>query len=518
MKWLRTAILSQILLLPAALLVAQDNRLIPVNDYAYEYIVRLQRRGHLLELNPTAVPYRRHEVRQALAAVDTLHLGISEAYWVKLLNRALGPIPEEDKDTAIGYQVAFAANTINSDRIDMMRPLGDALNFYWYGTVASAYIDTGPVVGEMGLYHNRFYENDPDGFDTALRLWGRSEHSYAGYNSRWASVYAGRWDVHWSVPGQTAVAVSNNARSRDQLMVRLGGPRLSVTGILSELDSATGDYFTGRAADDTVHTASTHRFFAAHRWDWRPSKRFMISFIESAIYSGPGAGISLKYLNPLHPFSFVVDNRPKNEENNGFLGGLVWAQYRRLTLHGQLYVDDIKLQPSKGPETITFIMTGSAAYALPHADLVFSLDAVTSRAYNAPQAPGRYIYLNRGLATQFSDYVQTAFSSEFFLDRWIPGLRAGAKATVLWQGERDMRQPFPGLDERPRNILDGNVRRTYRGAVLAAWQPRHWFWMSLDLGLNATVQDGMPRTWRMVGLVHAGFRLRLDGSYDLWNW
>ncbi|MDE2732031.1 MAG: hypothetical protein OXI38_11625 [Bacteroidota bacterium] len=515
---IRAALLSVVMLLPAGFLHAQDNRLIPVGDYAYEYIVRLQRRGHLLELNPTSVPYQRGDILRALANVDTLRLEVSEAYWIKLLNRSLKPARKSEDEAEVGYRFAVAANTINSDRMDMMRPHGDAVNFYWYGTWASAYIDTGPVVAEMGLYHNRFYENDPDGLDTALRLWARSEHTYAGVHTRWASLYAGRWDAHWAVPGATAVAVSSNARSRDQLMLRLGGPRLSVTGLLSELDSATGAYFTGRAADDTVRTAGTRRFFAAHRWDWRPSRKFMISFMESAIYSGIGSGISLKYLNPLHPFTFIVDNVPKNDENNGFLGGLMWAQYRKLTLHGQLFVDDIKLQPSKGPETITYIVTGSAAYALPRADLTFGFDAVTSRAYNAPQAPGRYIYLNRGLATQFSDYVQTSLGVEVFLDSWVPGLRTGAGAVVLWQGERDMRQPFPGLDERPRNILDGSVQRTVRGAVLAAWQPRHWFWISMDLGVNTTSQDLMPQETRFVGLVHAGLRLTLEGGLNLWSW
>ena len=510
--------LCLLLLLLVTDVTAQNNRLIPVGDYVYDYVVRLQRRGHLLELNPTAIPYRRGDVLDAMAKVDTLRLEATETHWLKLLNRSLKPARKEKDDAAIGYMFTTSANTINSDRIDMMRPHGDVVNFYWYGTWAAAYIDTGPFVGEIGLYQSRFYENDPDGIDTALRLWARSDHSYVGYHNRRASVYVGRWDTHWSVPGETAVVVSNNARSRDQLMLRIGGPRLSITGLLSELDSATGDYFTGRAADDTVRTASTRRFFAAHRWDWRPSKKFMISFMESAIYSGASSSLSLKYLNPLHPFTFVVDNTPKNDENNGFLGGLMWAQFKRFTLHGQLFVDDIQLQPSKGPETITFIATGSAAYALPKADLVFTFEAVSSRAYNAPQAAGRYIYLNRGLATQFSDYIQTALSTEFFLDDWAPGLRAGAQATMLWQGERDIRQPFPSLDEFPRNILDGNVQHTLRGSILAGWQPLHWFWISMDLGINTSILDGSPRQTRFMGIINAGFRFTLDGGLDLWDW
>ncbi len=511
-------ILLFLLVFTPASSLAQDDRLIPAGDYAYEYIVRLQRRGHLLELNPTAIPYRRGDVWAALDHVDNSRLEPAEAHWVKLLRHSLKPAtPHEDK-AGVGYTFLVAAQTINSDRIDPLRPQGDAINFYWYGTWATAYLDAGPIVGEMGLYHNRFYENDPDGFDVALRLWARSEHTYAGYHSRWASAYLGRWDVHWGVPGETATVMSDNARSRDQLMLRLGGNRLSVTGLLGELDSATGGrYFTGRAADDSVRLGSTRRFMAAHRWDFRPSKRFMLSFMESAIYSGVSASPSLKYLNPLHPFTFVVDNIPKNDENNGMLAGLMWAQWNRLTLHGQFLVDDIRLQANTGPETITFVMAGTAALALRSADLEFSFDAVTSRAYNAPQPEGRYIYLNRGLATQFSDYVQASLAAEFYLDRWVPGLRVAPRIDRLWQGERDMRQPFPGNDERPRNLLDGTVERTTRSAVYAAWQPLHWWWLSMDAGVNFSQRGSAAHKTRFVGLISAGVRLTLDGSLDLWS-
>ena len=94
--------------------------------------------------------------------------------------------------------------------------------------------------------------------------------------------------------------------------------------------------------DDSVRVGNKRRYLAAHRWDWRPSRNFMLSAMESVLYSGSNAGLSLKYLNPLHPFTFVVDNRPKNEENNGFVTGLLWAQFKRLTVHAQMMVDDFK--------------------------------------------------------------------------------------------------------------------------------------------------------------------------------
>ena len=510
---LRVLFVSPFILLPI-LVQAQGNRLLPVNDYAYEYIVRLQRRGHLLELNPTSLPYRRGDVWDALGRLDTTALNSSEQHWARLLRDKLQPVNKPEAETTAGYTFMVAADIINSDRKDLVRPLGESVNFYWYGTWATGYLEAGPAVAELSLQHNRFYENDPDGLDATLRLWARSEHSYVGWHSRWVSAYAGRWDIHWSAPGDASTIVSNNARSRDQILLRIGGPRASITAVLSELDSATdGRYYTGRAADDSVAFGSTRRFHAAHRWDYRPSKKFVISFMESAIYSGPTAGVSLKYLNPVNPFTFVVDNAPKNDDNNGFLAGLLWAQLKRLTLQGQFMVDDIRLQANTGPETITFVLTGSATYALPRADLRLTLETVTSRAYNAPQTEGQYIFLNRGLATQFSDYVHTSLSAEFYMDHKVRGLRFGPKLDILLQGERDMRQPFPGNSETVSNLLDGDVEQTIRGSIGVTYQPKHWWWIAADGGYNVTDSGSN----RLVGLISAGVILTLDTAIDLWS-
>ncbi len=493
---------------------AQGTRLLPTRDSAYEYIVRLQQRGHLLDLNPTSLPYQRGEVWDALVQIDTTRLSSAEVHWVNLLREKLQPAASSEDGGGAGFAFMPGGDVINSERLDVVRPIGDVPNVYWHGTV-SGYLEAGPAVAEMSFLHSQYYDRDPDGLDAVLRLRVRSEHSYAGWSRRWVSAYLGRWDIHWGTPGDASTILSDNARSRDQIFFRIGGRRASITAVLSELDSATdGRYYTGRAADDSVKFGSVRRFHAAHRWDYRPTRTFMISFMESAIYTGSASSISLKYLNPVNPFAFVVDNAPKNDDNNGFLAGLIWAQIKRLTLQGQFMIDDIRLQSNTGPETVTFALTGSAVYALPAADLKLTLETVTSRAYNAPQVSGQYIYLNRGLATQFSDYVHASLSAEFYMDHRIPGLRLGPKIDVLLQGERDMRQVFPPGSESIRNLLDGDTARTVRGSLRFTYQPGHWWWIAADGGYNIN----RDRANQFIGLVSGGVMFTIDRSFKLWDW
>ena len=139
-----------------------------------------------------------------------------------------------------------------------------------------------------------------------------------------------------------------------------------------------------------------------------------------------------------------------------------------------------------------------------------ALKAVSARAYNAPQPEGRYIYLQRGLATQFSDYVTGAIWADVYLDRITPGLRLQPRIALLYQGERDMRQPFPSNDADLDNILDGDVVKTLRMACDVVYQPAPWAWVRAEGGLNRT--DGRTR---FAGSLTVGVRVALQAIMPL---
>ena len=506
---------------------AQRHRLVPEGDWAYAYIERLQRRGHLLELNPTSVPYQQGDVADALAGLDRATLRRGEARWVRLLEEALGLDNPEDDEVRWGVSLGAGLDAANTDRLDVLRPTDTASPTLQVGDVRlypnaalRAYLESGRLIAHLGVQHSVYYNDDPDGLDVANRLMTRSEPAYVGYDGRFARLYVGRFGNHWGVPGEAATVVSGNPRPYDQVHLRLGGSRFSVQALLGELDSVTEDgRFTGRVGDDTVRVGNKRRFLAAHRFDWRPSRRFSLSVIEAVLYSGANAGGSLKYLNPLHALVFVEDNTPKNEENNGFVAGLLWAQARPFTLYGQLLIDDFDVL-RQGNEPASFALVGSLRWAgiAPQMDVGLRLEAVAARTYNTGQPEGRYLYALRGLATQFNDYIYAALEADVYLDALLPGLTAMPQVAWLAQGERDFRRPFPSRDEDVGLILDGMVERTLRLGAKLRYQSDSRWWIAWDSGVNlisnADHNDGVSRT-RFIGQLEVGARLSLDRPFRL---
>src|SRR5690606_13521468 len=119
-----------------------------------------------------------------------------------------------------------------------------------------------------------------------------------------------------------------------------------------ELDAANADgSFTGRATDIPGETP-INRYLSAHRLDWRPNRHLAFSLSESALYSGPGASPSLTFLSPVHTFLFLIDNRPKHEEHNGFFAASAWGHWRRMTGSFQVLLDDFDFINSTEPASL----------------------------------------------------------------------------------------------------------------------------------------------------------------------
>ncbi|NNE48017.1 MAG: hypothetical protein HKN37_15300 [Rhodothermales bacterium] len=498
---------------------AQGNRVVTIEDWPNAYIERLQRRGHMTDLNPTDFPYREREIVRSMANVNRDDLPSLERIWFDALAEHFSRSLPGGEETVVGGSFTGRLRAADGRRLDPLRPIDNEARAY-QAAVIQFYGESRRWIAHFGLRHDWYYDRDPDAIDTANRLFIRSEDAYVGYGGKLVSAYVGRYHFHWAPLADDALFISSNPRSFDAIDFRIGGRKVSLRSIFGELDSITADgRYTGAAGADSVLVGSERRLIVAHRIDWRPSRHFQLTALESTIFSGSNTSLSPRLLNPAHGWGFESDNRPKNDENNGLLGGLVWMNFDRLTIHGQLLIDDVDLQGTTD-EPWSYALAGSIVYAgiAQRADIGFRLTLVASRTFNADQVEGQYIYVNRGIATQFSDYVHGRFFGDIYLDDIVRGLSVSPRFELLRQGEFDMRDPFP--DDELGSLLTGTIEDTYRGAVRVYYQPSRRWWVGADLGVNhvrnAKHIDGAVDT-RFSGMLTVGARVSISSGIDLWN-
>jgi hypothetical protein len=483
-----------LLLLSPRVTLGQASLFIAADDPLYEDIHSAMLRGHLSDLNPTARPYTYAEVLSALP----------EDYADSpLLSRIESGVRRFAAGSGAGISGRAGVRITSNGRMDPVRLRDGGLPIHPFIETGIHWMD-GPLIARAGARMDQYWDRDPDGLDSVLRSYGRNDQSYAGVMGKRGSAVIGRIGSRWG--NSSALLVSDNPRSYDAIHIRLGSSKLSFRSMIGELDSITGDgRFTGTAGDDSVASGSERRWMAAHRLDWRPSPHFQISLQEAVLYSGTGSGLSLKYLNPTQVLIGAVDNRPKNDENNGFIGMSIWAQSAGWTMESQLMFDDFDL--FFGDEPASFAASTDLTKVLgAQTTLSGRVEAVASRTYNTFQPEGRWTYLNRGLATQFSDYVSSEVTATW-LDPYR-GVRIEPYAIALWQGERDLRDPYR-FDDSFGTILVGTVERTFQIGSRLRYDHANWAYLAVDAGVNkvqnAGHQQGESRT-RAAFLLGFGMR------------
>ncbi len=497
-----------------------SNRPVPIDHWTYEYIHRLQARGYLTSLHPTALPYTGGEIASALKSLRIEELPKPVRRWGERLHEEYG-ISQGGSGPQVGVMVQPGVRASSTQRLDPLRPAPDSdvplqaggLHVYPQ-TAIRVFLEHGPLVAQGGIRFDAYYRYDPDALEAANRLVSRNEEAYIGFGTRYVSVYTGRLAQHWGPYGETALLVSQNPVDFDRMYVRIGGNRLALRSIVGELDSMTGDgRFTGTAGADSVRSGSIRRYLSAHRLDWRPSRNVAISLMESTILSGSSAGLSLKFFNPLILHALAVDGRPKNDENNGLLAGMAWAQYRAWTFQGQVLLDDADLLNQSG-EPSSIALSGSLTYAgLARADLETAWTAVAARTYNAHQPEGRYTHLLRGIGAQYNDYIHASAYATFYTGRGELDLTVSPRLDVLFQGTAGIHEPYPVAADAVEFILDGVTERVVRpGLRLRAQRGASW-WGQIDAG-PAFIRNEAHRTGndRTIFTITLSAMVRLGGA------
>lgn len=476
--------------------------LLPADDPLWDLTAPLLVRGGARALPWTTAPLTDRHMR-SLVAVGT-------GGWASALNHFL---PDSTSGApSWGIRVRAEGRATPNARLDPLRPDHPSDGAIYQTVQYESWLHLDNWTAAFGWRHDGFYDRDPDGLDAALRWIIRPENTYLRYSSRYVDAMLGRVVQHWGAPAGVGLLLSDNPRPMDHVSIRFGTDAIALRSSINELDSSTSDgRFTGIAGDDSVSTGSDRRYLAAHRVDVRLNRDWTVALMHSILYSGPNAGLSLKFVNPFNVALFSVDNRPKNDENNGFLGAEVRRSGDRSLFMLQFMLDDIDILNGTEPPSVA--ATGLLEYATSASTTVgVRSTLVTARAYNALQAEGKYLYLLRGLGTQYSDNVHVGVHVEHLLmpRMWLVRMRVGLDA--LWQGEGDMRARFPDTDTPA--LLTGTVRSVVRPyvQVLSAHPGGLYARVDAGVGHGSLVHANGTTGTRLTGSVSVGYRMRWSGA------
>jgi len=480
---------------------AQDNRFVNTHSWKYEYIKRLQQRGYMLGLNPTDLPYTEKDIKAALSRIDESELGNKEQHWVELLSQRFEEGPTDVDSMRVGGYIAGGGRKSSSGRLNVINPAYEAKPILPRAEFRG-YMEWKNWIGQAGITFDWFYDVDPDGLDTARRLYIRSEEAYLGYNSDIFDIYVGRFDNQWSLYNQRGGLLTDNPRSFDQIQLKFGSSKLSFSSILGDLDNLSGDStFTGRAyGPDAIQ-----RYLFLHRLDWSPKPQLKLSLFEGEIYYSQSAGISLRNLLPLHFLYFSTHNKPRNNNTNLVVGGSVWYNYQSVTFFTQLMIDELTVtdrQRKKEADRFLppiFTLNSSLIFTdiVGLFDIGLEADLVSSNSYRSSGYEDQWTYAQRGLATNFSDYIRTKVYTTFY-PNWLQGLKVEPGLTFYWKGTEDLRnlRKFKIDGEQIPMILAGTVERTVRSSLELRYQPmgsnlfgasndvRFNWWLDADMGIN----------------------------------
>lgn len=478
---------------------AQDNRIINTHSWQYEYIKRLQQRGHLLQLNPTDLPYAQKDIKAALSDINEQSLDDKEQRWVDLLNNRFKERPLNVDSMRVGGALSGGARRSSSGRLSVIDPGSDAKPILPRAEL-KGYLEWKKWIGQAGLTFDWFYDVDPVGLDQARRLYMRSEEAYLGYNSKRVDLYVGRFDNHWSVFNRQGGFLTDNPRSFDQIQFTFGSPKLSFSSIFGEMDNLGSDnIFDGRSYE----LGAYRRYLFLHRLDWSPVPNLKLSFIEGELYFSQTASIQMRNLLPLHFIFFESYNKPMNNNSNMMLGGSLWYQTGPLTLFFQGMIDDVDI-PSQDKDPVQYPLPFTMNSSITIADVAgrfdvgLETDIVGANVYRSGRYQDQWTYAQRGLATNFSDYIRTKVYTTFY-PSWLEGLKLEPAMTVYWKGTEDLRDLRTPVEEDGSPIpavLAGRVERTVRPSLYLRYQPmgNNWFgisndvrfnwWLDADMGVN----------------------------------
>lgn len=475
-----------------AMLAAQASAYVPLDDPRLPLFEHLVTRGDVGDPSPMVRPFRRADAERVLAAADTA--GNPSQGLIESLRTAWS---EDTTEAWWRAEGRIGAQAYTSARRDDLQPAGPngVMPYVSLGLTARF----GNLIAVSRPTADPRLPNDPDWPGRHdLIFSGRMTEAYLSGQWKWARLFYGEMDQNWGPAGVDGIPLSAFGYPRPELGIELGSDRIRLTALAADL------------MDETDTGGVIHRYWFAHRLSVRASTRLSVAVWETVVLGGPDQSFTASDRNPV-ALMLLANQYGLGAKGNVMAGGDVsWKAGRRVTLQGQLAIDDISYQSIPGghvPNRYAFTVAGFGPLGRTLSWRALYTQASTL-AFHTISPWENYADRGIGLGRGFPDNDQASlFVTIPAGNRWLltPNL------TFLRQGAARLTDSWPPdsvLAKLPQ-VLSGTVERTLRGAVTLSGAAGP-FQLSTDLGFNRVTNAG-----NVAGRAYTRFEGRLLATLGL---
>ncbi|MEP7325512.1 MAG: hypothetical protein ABI836_06165 [Gemmatimonadota bacterium] len=464
---------TAILLAGSAPLAAQASPYVPLDDPGLPFVEHLIARGDVTDPSPFVRPFRRADIRQALARADSAQAG-DTALIARLLDRygdacagaqACGPTWRIEPRLGVQAYTHARRDPLHPAGPDGAQPYGELGLEAVFGSFA---LVSRPVV-EPRLIDDPDWPGRKD-----IEVAARQADAYISAQFRWARLLYGQLDRNWGPVGLPGIPLSNYGYGRPELGFEVGTGAVRFQALASDL----------RDERDSAN-ALVHRYFFAHRLGARLSRRFYLAFWETVVFAGVDRTYQARLRNPLS-LSFLENAYGLGQETNSMLGADIEWKLGQVTLQSQLALDDLTYKdrgaPDRNPDRWALTVMGFGPLGRRNSWRAFYTQA-SSLAFRTFDSQFQdFTDGGVGIGRNFADDDQLTLQVTLpVARRWL----LSPELSMLRQGEGDINAPYPsggGLGSTPQLFI-GTVERTYRAAVRVNGSLPH-FRISADLGYH----------------------------------
>jgi len=261
---------------------------------------------------------------------------------------------------------------------------------------------------KFGLYNSvtldEAYKRDTMYFGTTGKLENkvisRSDETYAQYESKNISLFAGRINRNFGLPGETSLILSDESFSFDHFAFIFNNKFLKYTSLFGRLN----DIYGFDIRDSVQKLQWNRRFLNIHRFEILLSKKIEVAFTDVILFGGKDEFPQLQYLNPVN-FLFMskMSDRKGYEEGNAnalMCFDFFYKPSINLTLFGQFLIDDIDLKKSLRaiyPDRLGYSAKVIYTDLFPESQIYLSYNRISNWTYTSFYTWGNYTFYGKGL-------------------------------------------------------------------------------------------------------------------------